>query len=108
MSRSGSVGEHIHFSLRINPDFSWSVTLFGDLISSENELLRMLPQTLASTTDIDTVIRSLDSSTICSGNNDKRFMELAVCRKGVFKDSSGMYNYCTIVFFHQLILQERM
>ena len=39
--------------------------------------------------ELPSLVDALDKSTVCRGNPDEAYAELAHCRKGIFKDASG-------------------
>ena len=84
--------EDVHFSLRIHADLSWKVLLLGQSISTTCPMLLDLPQTLSSVLDVEVVLKALDTSTVCLGNDDAKFSHLAKSHAGTFMDASGKCN----------------
>ena len=90
VSRSATPGEDVYFSLRIHEDFSWTLLLLQQHIDPATcSMLQELPQALASVADVEAVLNALDSSTVCTGNDDSKFSDLAKSHNGTFMDASG-------------------
>ena len=83
------VREDVHFSLRIHANLSWKVLLLGQSISTTCPMLLHLPQALSSVLDVEVVLKALDTSTVCLGNDDAKFSDLANSHAGTFMDASG-------------------
>lgn len=80
----------MYFSLRISSDFSWTLLLLGQSIEPTTcQMLMQLPEVLCTVKNVKAVIRALDGSSICIGNNDGKFLDLLKSRKGTFKDQHG-------------------
>ena len=95
MSSPTSMREDIYFSLRIHTDLSWKVLLLGQCISTTCPMLLDLPQALFSLLDVEVVLKALDASMICIGNDDAKFSDLAKSHEGTFMDASGK---CYLVY----------
>ena len=93
--RDADGGVVLACTLTVNPDFSWCLHVGGMKLASP--LLATLPSGLLSISAISTVLNLADYCVICSGNADKKYVSLAVSRKGVFLDSTGLqYNLALI------------
>ena len=80
------------FSLRIQENISWSVSLRGVGLKQDTCLLLIaLPELLTSVSSICLVTARLSRSHVCVGNMEERFLKLLNMRKGVFTDASGTY-----------------
>lgn len=87
VSHSASHVEEVFFSLRVNADFSWSLLLLGESITSAiSPYLLQFPMSVA---DIEGIVNRLDSSRICIGNRDDKFSVLVQKNEGKFKNASG-------------------
>lgn len=85
-----SVGEDVEFNLKIHSNFTWTLRSFRRPIDTPSCcMLQQLSPTLSTVTGVKAVIMALQSSMVCPGNEDTKFTELAVARKGNFKDLSG-------------------
>ena len=71
--------------IKINEDFSWSLTSLGNVIKSCLHQFNRITTVVI----LDNVIRFLESCHFCSGNEDKKYFPIQAKRKGLFKDSSG-------------------
>ena len=70
-------------------DGSWEVFAhYHRLTPSSCQLLSQFPDVL-SPDELPSLVDALDKSTVCRGNPDEAYAELAHCRKGIFKDASG-------------------
>ena len=85
-------GSEADFTLSIRQDFTWSVTLRHQLVDrSACEFLQHFPVTTVSATDFAKLVCALDRCTVCEGNQDTNFLKMATCRRGLFKDQTGIY-----------------
>ena len=79
----------VHACLVVQADGSWEVfTRYCRLTPSSCLLLSQFPDVLTPA-ELPSLVDVLDKSTVCCGNPDKEYTELACSRKGVFKDVSG-------------------
>lgn len=80
----------IKYSITIRQDFSWFLGVFGNTLMPQScPVLRYTPDTLDSVDRVLQFISVIESSKICRGNSEEKFMELAKRRIGVFKNHSG-------------------
>lgn len=85
-----SLGEDIKFNLKIHSDFTWTLhSLRKPIDTSSCTALQTLPLLLNSVASVGSITDTLESCTICPGNDDEKFTEIARVRKGIFKDPSG-------------------
>ena len=69
-------------------DMTWQVYVKDFLVSLDNEVLSPYSATLSLST-LPGLIQRLDSATICHGNFEPQFIEIAQARKGRFLSSDG-------------------
>ena len=75
-------------SVAIHDDLSWNVYIYNKL-SPSDEVSVSLPETITSMTNLKQVIDFIDACSVCTGNNDEKYMPLVIARKGNFMDISG-------------------
>ena len=81
---------NVSFVLTIYEDFRWSVRFYGHTLETSTcVFLSSLPTALCSANLVHVVLTALDSATVCVGNPDQRFMQLATHHKGEFHDPAG-------------------
>ena len=79
----------VELCLVVKTDGSWSVYSRGCCLGASScQLLANVPAHLISET-LPSVVKLLDGCSICMGNPEEEYCELAKSRKGSFKDSSG-------------------
>ena len=80
----------LRLSITIREDFSWALGVYGQV--ADPELCRALSNVPSSVNCTDKVLQFtslIEGCTICVGNSDDKFMEVANRRDGIFKDHSG-------------------
>ena len=84
----------MHFTLRIQQGFSWTVFLRGVLLKQDTcPLLQTFPESLLSATRVRCVAERLTACHVCDGNSEEKFLKLSNFRRGVFTDAAGiLYN----------------
>ena len=83
----------IHFALRIQQGFTWTVSLRGVPLKRDAcPLLQMFPDSLVSVTRVHCVLESLNACHVCEGNSEEKFLKFSKLRRGVFTDASGILN----------------
>ena len=86
------------FTVKINEDLSWMVTLSGKTIDpAECHAMAAAPHTLTCLTDIERLLAILGSSHICDGSPVVEFHDLVELHHGVFKDRTGIIIQSSIV-----------
>ena len=67
---------HIKFSLTVSNSLHWTLTIYGRPITAfgPSTLLQ-----LSNAADLSSLLNTLQSSTVCTGNNDSQFIE--VCKR---------------------------
>jgi len=75
-------------TLLISNDCTWKVYAADHLVSMENEILNSYPTKLTSTM-IHGLIQKLDEATLCQGNYEPQFVEIARLRKCRFLSRAG-------------------
>ena len=79
----------VELCLLVNTDGCWSVYAHNCCLGSSScKVLQNVPDTLTPEC-LPTVVKLLDSFSICMAHPEEEYCELAKSRKGVFKDSSG-------------------
>ena len=76
-------------SLKVNYHGTWEVSVTNASLNSEK--FANFPEHVVTLSDLKLILSSLNDMVICCGNNDAKFEELVVLKKGVFMDQSGMY-----------------
>ena len=77
-------------SLQVSSDLTWQSCIHGHPVTRENcSLLSHLPSMLTSYAMFTTLIDIFETSKICQGNPDHRFIPLQKERQEIFKDASG-------------------
>ena len=80
----------LRFSLTIDKDFSWTLCVSSSIVPPQScPVLTSMPSALTSVAEVAGLLHIVKSSTICTGNSDEKFMELATRRGGIFKNRSG-------------------
>ena len=74
----------------IDCDLHWHVHLVSQKIASSSFPLSNLPQVISSASDVQKIVKYLDTCTICIGNDDEKYGALLPSRNGVFMDASGL------------------
>ena len=83
----------VKYSITLREDFSWLVSAFGYGVTPQScHLLASTPLILESAYKITQLISLIDHGTICEGNSDSKFLEVAKRRDGIFKNHSGKTN----------------
>ena len=77
------------YTLTISSGNSWSLTFRGVTLSPENSTILLFPSKVSSSTSVVSLVKSIHSCCVCSGNSDKDFIELSKSRNGYFVDRSG-------------------
>ena len=75
-------------TLLVQKDLSWKVYVGEHLISAESAVLMPFPERLG-VASISTILSTLQSANICTGNYDEQFIDLAQRKKGKFVSSLG-------------------
>lgn len=79
----------VELCLVVHTDGSWSVYACNCCLQSSScKLLENIPDCMTPEC-LPSVVKLLDGCSICVGNPDEQYCELAKSRKGVLKDSSG-------------------
>ena len=74
--------------LLIRSDLTWQLHTVNHLVPIKCSALSQYPSVLSDKTTLN-LIRAIDESNICTGNFDKRFIELANGKRGNFTTFSG-------------------
>ena len=83
-------GAKVTYSLTVSSDFSYTIQVRGKLLdSSKTSVLQSLPSTVSTVSNLTMVMKTLDSSVICSGNSNKKYHRLKGWTKGTFFDRTG-------------------
>ena len=77
----------IRFSIRINEDRTWVVSIMGS--TQELPIFAEQSKTITTIADLKAIVNSINQSTLCCGNNDGKYEELISSKKGIFMDQSG-------------------
>jgi hypothetical protein len=76
----------IHFALRIQQGFTWTVSLRGVPLKRDAcPLLQMFPDSLVSVTRVHCVLESLNACHVCEGNSEEVSKVLKVTKRGVHR-----------------------
>ncbi|KAL5457434.1 hypothetical protein EMCRGX_G034693 [Ephydatia muelleri] len=76
-------------SVTINEDLSWSVNVHGHkLIAGKCNALCCVKDKITTKAALSRLVHQIDSLSVCSGNPDSHFLELADARKGIFHSPS--------------------
>lgn len=68
---------YIKYTLRITPDYHWTLLFKGTPIQLETCLLLAdLSSTVRSAGDVQEVIEEIDSYRVCESNSDEKFLKL--------------------------------
>ena len=79
----------ISHSLLVSAELSWKLMVHGhDVLPNCSFLFSKVPPTLSKATFRD-LLTIVESSAVCPGNFDERFVELAQAQKGMFLTKSG-------------------
>ena len=91
-------------SLKVNYHGTWEVSVTN--VSLNSKEFSNFPELVVTLSDLKLILSSLDDMVICCGNNDTKFEELVLLKKGVFMDQSGMYallhTVATCTYFFKL------
>ena len=88
----------VQYSLKINPDFFWTLHSFRRPIdTSACSILQHVPSLLTTVASVKAVVNSLQRCIVCAGNEDPKFLELAIVRNGNFNDMSGKYKSASLL-----------
>ena len=80
--------------IRLSDNLEWTLFIFGkELCPQSCPLLRELPLQLTSVAAVGDMMRLLDSTKLCVGNSDEKFLELWHHRSLTLHGSSSKYNY---------------
>ena len=86
---SSQLSSAVMMTVVIQSNFEWSLSCMAHLIDKSSPAILSQPQLLQTPQNVINLLMVLDHYTICSGNNDERFIQLLDKRKGVIKDQSG-------------------
>ncbi len=101
-SHSATPTPSIRFTITIKEDFTWTIFFHAQRVETDSSLvLQDVPPILNSSDDVACLITVIDSSKLCVGNPDGRFIPLLHQRGGNFKDRCGMYVY---MYIHTRVL----
>ena len=90
MTVMASMGEEVFFNIRVDANFSWSLSLRGDHVNiATSPFLLSLPQTASSVASIEAIVRGLDTCKVCIGNGDDKFSCLLQKNGGKFMNLPG-------------------
>ena len=91
LSKVEALDERVELTrhITIDADFLWYLSVGDKKFPSDSKLLDSLPRMISSVSDIEDVIKFVDSCMLCIGNPDDKYRVLISARKGVFMDSSG-------------------
>ena len=87
-------------SLKVNYHGTWEVSITN--VSLDSKEFSNFPELVVTLSDLKLILSSLDDMVICCGNNDTKFEELVLLKKGVFMDQSGMYALLHMHIFFQV------
>ena len=79
--------------LIVRSDMTWYTYINSQKINSDASYYSNLPHTASSLTSLNQIVASLDSCTLCAGNDDNNFHILITAKKHMhgFTDASGKY-----------------
>ena len=79
------------FLVKVDHDFSWTVSCHGVLIETEKcQALAAFPRRITCVSDVFDLLSHVHGSRICHGNPVEEFRELVDVCGGEFRDSSGI------------------
>ena len=73
---------HIHKSISLKGDRTWSVFACGRTLPASSEVLNDCPLTVQSSDDLMKILEVIDKAVLCLGNPDPQFMSLCQTRGG--------------------------
>ena len=76
------------YSLQIKGDFTWDLHVRNEHLGASTPLALLLPS-VSSASEVEELIRLVESCTICIDNPDDKYAPLVSSRKGMFLDSTG-------------------
>ena len=83
MTVMASMGEEVFFNIRVDANFSWSLSLRGDHVNIATSPF------LLSVASIEAIVRGLDTCKVCIGNGDDKFSCLLQKNGGKFMNLPG-------------------
>ena len=81
----------VYSSLQIAADGSWEAKFSGRQLLHNTQLLQDVPEFLLMPAAVVDVVKRLDA-TVCKGNNDERFLDLAESRGGKFFNGASKHS----------------
>ena len=77
--------------LIVRNDLTWHTYIKSQKINSDSSYFSSLPQAVSSLSYFNQIIVSVNSCTLCAGNDDNDFHILIAAKKHGFTDVSGKY-----------------
>ena len=77
--------------LIVRSDLTWHTYIKSLKINSDSSYFSSLPQAASSLSSLNQIVVSVDSCTLCAGNDDNDFHVLIAAKKHGFTDVSGKY-----------------
>ena len=94
MASSSTQPPAITHSLMISNDLSWKLNIHGHpVLPSSTELLSRVPVDVDGAA-LNSLISIVETSTVCPGNSDEHFIEMAKEQTGKFLSKSGEVRAC--------------
>ena len=87
-TQSSNTSMNVLFSLKIGNNFSWMLYYLGES-TDKSSLFASSPHVLTTVSQVEEILKKVDSSKTCIGNPDEKFAVLAASRNGVFTDATG-------------------
>lgn len=81
----------VKFSVTVTESLNWSVHVYGQRVEAANLMMIPVPQRLKTIPNFLLLLRCLDNLQVCTGNSDEKFIQLAISKKGKFRNRSGKY-----------------
>ena len=79
----------VQYMLKISSDFTWTVKKGQIVIPTRCSIFSDIALEMNTVKSVIEILTLLDTSKLCCGNNDEKFMELSAWRGGKFMDLSG-------------------
>ena len=83
----------VKITLTVHKNLQWNVYVYGKLLPTNHDIIRMYPSFIQSGQDIQKICTNLQAATPCEGNCEPEFIDLLVSRGGVIMNHTSTTAY---------------